>query len=108
MRIVFVHRTVNDYTVETPNMRGIGGTESALAYLSIELAKRGHAVSLLTNTSAPGRYRDVECLNYKTSLSPDLINAALDLAMHNHDAEGEQDNADDGINPQRGNGGISR
>ena len=83
MRIVFVHRTVNDYTVETPNMRGIGGTESALAYLSIELAKRGHAVSLLTNTSAPGRYRDVECLNYKTSLSPDLINASDVVVVSN-------------------------
>lgn len=83
MRIAFVHRTVNDYTVETPSMRGIGGTESALAYLSIELAKRGHAVSLLTNTSAPGRYRDVECLNYKTSLTPDLINAADVVVVSN-------------------------
>ena len=83
MRIVFVHRTVNDYTVETPSMRGIGGTESALAYLSIELAKRGHTVSLLTNNSAPGRYRDVECLNYKTSLSPDLINASDVVVVSN-------------------------
>jgi len=83
MRIVFVHRTVNDYTVETPYLRGIGGTESALCYLSIELAQRGHAVSLLTNTSAPGRYRNVECLNYKTSLTPDLINAADVMVVSN-------------------------
>ena len=83
MRIVFVHRTINDYTVETPYLRGIGGTESALCYLSIELAKRGHAVSLLTNTSAPGRYRNVECLNYKTSLTPDLINAADVVVVSN-------------------------
>lgn len=83
MRILFIHRTVNDYTVETPNLRGIGGTESALCYLSIELAKLGHSVSLLTNTSAPGRYRDVECLNYKTSLSPHLINAADVVVVSN-------------------------
>jgi glycosyltransferase involved in cell wall biosynthesis len=83
MRIVFVHRTVNDYTVETPYLRGIGGTESALCYLSIELSKRGHTVSLLTNTSAPGRYRNVECLNYKTSLTPDLINAADVVVVSN-------------------------
>ncbi len=83
MRIVFVHRTVNDYTVETPYQRGIGGTESALCYLSVELAKRGHAVSLLTSTSVPGRYRDVECLNYKASLIPDLINAADVLVVSN-------------------------
>jgi glycosyltransferase involved in cell wall biosynthesis len=83
MRIVFVHRTVNDYTVETPYLRGIGGTESALCYLSIELAQRGHAVSLLTNTSAPGRYRNVECLNYKTSLTSDLINASDVVVVSN-------------------------
>ena len=83
MRIVFVHRTVNDYTVETPYLRGIGGTESALAYLSVELAKRGHLVSLLTNASAPGRYRNVECLNYKTSLTPDLINSADVVVVSN-------------------------
>jgi len=83
MRIAFVHRTVNDYTVETPYLRGIGGTESAICYLSIELAQRGHTVSLLTSTSAPGRYRNVECLNYKTSLTPDLINAADVVVVSN-------------------------
>jgi glycosyltransferase involved in cell wall biosynthesis len=83
MRIVFVHRTVNDYTVETPYQRGVGGTESALAYVSVELAKRGHTVSLLTSTSTPGRYRDVECLNYKTSLTPELVNAADVVVVSN-------------------------
>ena len=89
MRIAFVHRTVNDYTVETPYLRGIGGTESALCYLSVELAKRGHSVSLLTSASNPGRYRNVECLNYKTSLTPDLINAA-DVVVVSNEACGRQ------------------
>jgi glycosyltransferase involved in cell wall biosynthesis len=83
MRIVFIHRTVNDYTVESPFLRGIGGTESALCYASIELAKLGHSVTLLTNASTPGRYRDVECLNYKTSLTPALINAADVVVVSN-------------------------
>ena len=83
MRIVFVHRTVNDYTVETPYQRGIGGTESALCYVSVELAKRGHTVSLLTSTTSPGRYRGVECLNYKASLNSDLINAADVVVVSN-------------------------
>jgi glycosyltransferase involved in cell wall biosynthesis len=83
MRIVFVHRTVNDYTVETPYQRGIGGTESALCYVSVELAQRGHSVSLLTSTSAPGRYRNVECLNYKTSLTPALLNTADVVVVSN-------------------------
>ena len=89
MRIAFVHRTINDYTVETPYIRGIGGTESALCYLAVELAKRGHSVSLLTNASNPGRYRDVECLNYKTSLTPDLMNAA-DVVVVSNEACGRQ------------------
>ena len=89
MRIVFVHRTINDYTVETPYLRGIGGTESALCYVSVELATRGHSVSLLTNASNPGRYRNVECLNYKTSLTPDLINAA-DVVVVSNEACGRQ------------------
>jgi glycosyltransferase involved in cell wall biosynthesis len=89
MRIVFVHRTINDYTVETPYLRGIGGTESALCYVSVELANRGHSVSLLTNASNPGRYRNVECLNYKTSLTPDLINAA-DVVVVSNEACGRQ------------------
>ncbi len=83
MRIVFLHRTYNDYTVETPYARGIGGTESANAYLCIELAKLGHSISLLTNTSAPGRYRGVECLNHKTSLSADLMNVADVVVVSN-------------------------
>ena len=89
MRIVFVHRTINDYTVETPYLRGIGGTESALCYVAVELAHRGHSVSLLTNASNPGRYRNVECLNYKTSLTPDLINAA-DVVVVSNEACGRQ------------------
>jgi glycosyltransferase involved in cell wall biosynthesis len=83
MRICFVHRTVNDYTVETPYLRGIGGTESALAYVAVELAGLGHDVSLLTNTSAAGRFRNVDCLNYKTSLTREFINAADVVVVSN-------------------------
>jgi glycosyltransferase involved in cell wall biosynthesis len=83
MRIAFVHRTVVDYTAETPYERGIGGTESALAYLAAELARLGHSVQMLTNVSAPGRYRGVECLNYKTALTPALLNAADIVVVSN-------------------------
>src|SRR5262245_17186677 len=83
MRILFVHRTYNDYNVETPHLRGIGGTESANAYVSVELAKLGHSVALLTNTSSPGRYHGVECLNFKTDLKSDLINAADVVVVSN-------------------------
>lgn len=76
MRIIFVHRTIVDYTVETPYQRAIGGTEAGVSYLSAELARLGHAVVLLANPSSPGRYRGVECLNHKTALTKDFLNGA--------------------------------
>lgn len=74
MRIVFVHRTIVDYTVETPYSKGVGGTEAALSYLTVELARLGHSVTLVANSSMPGRYLGVECLNHRTALSANLIN----------------------------------
>jgi glycosyltransferase involved in cell wall biosynthesis len=64
MRIVFYDRTPVDYTPETPFVRPLGGSESAQCYLAIELARRGHSVALITNTSAPGNYRGVDCSNH--------------------------------------------
>src|SRR5215831_871732 len=75
MRINFVHRTIVDYTTETPYERGVGGSDAANAYLAAELAKLGHSVTMLTNTSTPGRFRGVDCLN-KSSLTSELLNGA--------------------------------
>lgn len=83
MRIIFVHRTVVDYTVETPYQRALGGTEAALSYLAVELAQLGHSVMHLANTSAPGRYLGVECLNHKTALTQDLVNGADAVIVSN-------------------------
>lgn len=83
MRIVFVHRTIVDYTVETPYQRAIGGTEAGVSYLSAELAKLGHSVVLLASPSQPGRYRGVECLNHKSMLSRDYLNAADAIVVVN-------------------------
>jgi glycosyltransferase involved in cell wall biosynthesis len=87
VRIAFVHRTVVDYTVETPYRRAIGGTESALVYVATALAARGHLVSLLTNASDPGLYRGVQCLNYKTALTPQFI-AGCDVVVVSNEAVG--------------------
>jgi glycosyltransferase involved in cell wall biosynthesis len=82
LRIIFIHRTVVDYTVETPYQRGIGGTEAAVAYLSVELARLGHTVSLLANPSSPGTYRGVECLDYRPATKIHL-NAADAIVVVN-------------------------
>ena len=76
MRIVFYDRTPVDYTPETPFVRPLGGSESAQCYLSIELARLGHAVGLVTNTSAPGTYRGVDCSNHRDKAAIALLNAA--------------------------------
>ena len=76
VKVAFVHRSYVDYNVETPYTRPVGGSESAMAYLAAELVKLGHDIQLVTNTSAPGRRLGVECLNYKTTLTADFLNAA--------------------------------
>jgi glycosyltransferase involved in cell wall biosynthesis len=83
MRIVFIHRTVLDYTVETPYRRALGGTEAGLCYLSTELAKLGHSVVLAANPSEPGRYLGVECLNCKTALTKELFDGADAVVVAN-------------------------
>ena len=83
MRIIFVHRTIVDYTVETPYQRAIGGTEAGVSYLSAELASLGHSVVLLASPSQPGRYRGVECLSHKAMLSRDYLNGADAIVVVN-------------------------
>src|SRR5258706_10588925 len=87
MRIVFYDRTPVDYTAQTPFERALGGSESAQCYLSIELAQLGHSVALVTNTSAPGRYRGVDCSNHHDANTPALLNAA-DIVVASNEALG--------------------
>ena len=83
MRIVFVHRTQVDYTVATPFERALGGTEAGISYLSVELARLGHAVVVLANPSAPGHYLGVECLNCQTAFNANFLNGADAIVVVN-------------------------
>ena len=87
MRIVFYDRTPVDYTAETPFVAPLGGSESAQCYLAIELVKLGHSVALVSNTSAPGRYRGVECSNHRDAGTSALLNAA-DIVVSSNEALG--------------------
>jgi glycosyltransferase involved in cell wall biosynthesis len=62
LQLCFVDPSLMDYTTETPYQKPLGGSQSALCYLSAALAERGHQVTILNNTSTPGLYRGVECL----------------------------------------------
>ncbi|SMP70983.1 Glycosyl transferases group 1 [Desulfonatronum zhilinae] len=64
MRIAFINPDKeHDYNANTPWERGLGGSESAQVYLSIEMAKRGHDVYLFTGTKKSGKFHGVNCEN---------------------------------------------
>ncbi|HEY9601658.1 MAG TPA: glycosyltransferase family 4 protein [Allocoleopsis sp.] len=66
MRIAFTDLTSWDYKVESAYKMALGGSESAFCYLAEALAKQGHEVFFLNNTSVPGMSRGVICLPLDT------------------------------------------
>lgn len=69
MRVVFFDGRGWDYDAQAPYQRPLGGTESALCYLSVALAARGHQVALYTGTTRPRVYQGVQCCSIR-SVSP--------------------------------------
>jgi glycosyltransferase involved in cell wall biosynthesis len=63
MNIAFVDSIGWDYDVSTPYERPLGGSQSALAYLAAELARRGARVTLYSGTSRPGEVMGVTCVS---------------------------------------------
>jgi glycosyltransferase involved in cell wall biosynthesis len=49
VKILFVNLSALKFTVQTPELQPLGGSESALCYLARALARRGHKVSLTAN-----------------------------------------------------------
>ena len=52
LSIAFADFGALQYDVDTPLARPIAGSESALCYLAVELAQRGHRVVILNNAPA--------------------------------------------------------
>lgn len=59
MKIAFVNYTPLVYTTDTPYSAPLGGSESAMCYLSEALAKRGHKVFLYTRIDKEQNIRSV-------------------------------------------------
>ena len=53
MNIAFLDSIGWDYDVSTPFERPLGGSQSALAYLAVELVRRGARVTMYNETSRP-------------------------------------------------------
>jgi glycosyltransferase involved in cell wall biosynthesis len=63
MRLCFIDFADWNYNVDGPALKPLGGSQSALCYLSVELAKIGHDVTVMTGTGHPGKVSGVECIN---------------------------------------------
>jgi glycosyltransferase involved in cell wall biosynthesis len=63
VRIAFVDTQPLDYTADTPYQQPLGGSQSALCYLVVELARLGHEIAVLNETTRPGTYRGVQFLH---------------------------------------------
>jgi glycosyltransferase involved in cell wall biosynthesis len=63
MKIAFLDPLRWDYDVSTPYQRPLGGSQSALSYLAVELARRGSRVTLFCGTSWPRDIMGVTCIS---------------------------------------------
>ncbi len=63
MRVCFIDFANWDYNVDAPTLKPLGGSQSALCYLAVELAKAGHAVTVMSGTERPATVSGVECIN---------------------------------------------
>tara|TARA_Y100001968_G_scaffold267948_1_gene258111 strand:- start:279 stop:818 length:540 start_codon:yes stop_codon:yes gene_type:complete len=78
MKIVFLDPIDWDYNPETPYQRPLGGTQSALCYLSTALSNLGHEVYVINNISNSKVIKGVHCLNLKSDdkYLKDIINSS--------------------------------
>jgi glycosyltransferase involved in cell wall biosynthesis len=66
MNWVFLDAIGWDFDVSTPLSRPLGGSQSAMAYLALALARLGESVTTLTATTAPRTIEGVRCLHYES------------------------------------------
>lgn len=60
MRLAFVDFTPWDYDADTPYTRPLGGSQSALCYLTEQLTRDGHQVCVLNHVASARKVRGVE------------------------------------------------
>jgi glycosyltransferase involved in cell wall biosynthesis len=73
MRITFIDPVDFPYTPETPLEKPLGGIRSAVSYLTVALAARGHQVLLLNRSAAPSTYRGVQTKPLPVRPTADLL-----------------------------------
>lgn len=76
MKITFVDPVGWDYTVKSPLTEPLGGTQSALCYLAVELARRGHDVALVNHIAAPAVHDGVRHVPWEEGATGEALNQA--------------------------------
>jgi len=89
MKIAFLDLLNWDYTVESVDQIPLGGSHSAICYLSQELAKQQLEVFLLNNTIKPTVSYEVVCLPLP-QVSPELFQDLDVLVINNQAGEGQK------------------
>jgi glycosyltransferase involved in cell wall biosynthesis len=89
MRIAFIDPIPWDYNVESAYQKPLGGSQSALCYLSEALAQQGHDVFLVNNTSKAGIFLGV--MHFPLTTVPHQLLRSLDaLVIWNTPTIGQQ------------------
>jgi glycosyltransferase involved in cell wall biosynthesis len=89
MRLAFINFTGLTFDPDTPYQKPLGGSESGICYLSVELAKLGHEVILFTKLPKKKIIRGVTCIPMDTALEPDFKNFDI-MIVQNSPYQGYQ------------------
>ena len=81
LRIAFADFCGWDFNVLSVDSIPMGGSQSAACYLARNLAKEGHTVTFISNTSSPGMYDGVTSLSWKDSDAAKLRSLNLDAMV---------------------------
>jgi glycosyltransferase involved in cell wall biosynthesis len=81
MKVCFVDYADWDYNVDAPTIGPLGGSQSALCYLAMALAKAGHGVTVFTGTQKPGMVCGVECLHINSGTPEFFRERAIDAVV---------------------------
>lgn len=74
MRIAFIDPADSfDYNPSTPLQKPLGGTQSAVSYLTAGLARLGHGVALVNRLSRTGIYEGVDCPGWAVGFTPGYL-----------------------------------
>ena len=80
MNLVFFDALPWNYDVSTPLERPLGGSQSALCYLSVELSRRGHRVTIVNGIRQARTVQGVHCIPEK-ELTADVFAPPCDAVI---------------------------